>query len=130
MDAQTLLSRGNLWNKTRQWVAAHPNWALALAVFIALIPFLAKPFNMDDPLFIWTARQIHAHPWNPYGFNVNWYGTVSPMWNVTQNPPLASYYLALAAGTLGWSETSLHFAFLLPALAVILGTYRLAWFQA
>ncbi len=48
------------------------------------------------------------------------------MWRVTENPPLASYYLALAAGIFGWSEIALHFAFLLPALAVILGTHRLA----
>jgi 4-amino-4-deoxy-L-arabinose transferase-like glycosyltransferase len=48
------------------------------------------------------------------------------MWWVTQNPPLASYYLALAAGFLGWSEVALHFAFLLPAVAAIFGTYRLA----
>jgi 4-amino-4-deoxy-L-arabinose transferase-like glycosyltransferase len=126
MDALTSPLRGTLWDKTRQWVAAHPNWTLALVVFAALGPFLAKPFNMDDPLFIWTARQIHAHPWNPYGFNANWYGSPWPMWNVTENPPLASYYLALAAGVLGWSEMALHGAFLLPALAVILGTYRLA----
>jgi hypothetical protein len=107
-------------------VAAHPNAALTLAVCAALGPFLAKPFNMDDPLFLWTARQIHAHPANPFGFDVNWYGTTAPIWSVTQNPPLASYYLALAADILGWSETALHLAFLLPALAVVLGTHRLA----
>ena len=48
------------------------------------------------------------------------------MWWVTENPPLAGYYLALAAGILGWSEVALHFAFLLPAVAAILGTHRLA----
>jgi 4-amino-4-deoxy-L-arabinose transferase-like glycosyltransferase len=48
------------------------------------------------------------------------------MWWVTENPPLASYYLALAAGALGWSEVALHFAFLFPAVAAILGTHRLA----
>jgi hypothetical protein len=110
----------------KSWVAAHPRWTLTLAVVSCLGPFLTKPFNMDDPLFVWTARQIQAHPFNPYGFNVNWYGTASPMWGVTQNPPLGAYYVALAAGMLGWSEMALHFAFLLPALAVILGTYRLA----
>ncbi len=115
-----------MWNKIRERAAAHPNWLLALAVLLALGPFLAKPFNMDDPLFIWTARQIHAHPMDPYGFNVNWDETASPMWSVTENPPLASYYLALSAGIFGWSEIALHGAFLLPALAVILGTYRLA----
>ena len=77
-----------------------------LVVLAALGPFLAKPFNIDDPLFIWTARQIQAHPGNPYGFTVNWYGSVDPMWNVTANPPLAGYYLALAAGIFGWSEKS------------------------
>ena len=120
-------SSGKEWlNKTCRWLALHPNWTLLLVVLAALAPFLAKPFNIDDPLFLWTARQIHAHPADPYGFKVNWYGTADPMWWVTENPPLASYYLALAAGFLGWSEVSLHFAFLLPAVAAILGTHRLA----
>ncbi len=48
------------------------------------------------------------------------------MSDVTQNPPLAAYYIAAAGGILGWSEAALHGAFLLPALAVILGTYFLA----
>jgi 4-amino-4-deoxy-L-arabinose transferase-like glycosyltransferase len=51
---------------------------------------------------------------------------VSPMWTVTENPPLAGYYYALAGNIFGWSEMSLHFAGLLAALAVILGTHRLA----
>ena len=42
------------------------------------------------------------------------------------DPPLVSYYLAIAGTILGWNEMALHAAFLLPALAVILGTYRLA----
>jgi 4-amino-4-deoxy-L-arabinose transferase-like glycosyltransferase len=109
-----------------RWPALHPGLTLLLVVLAALAPFLAKPFNIDDPLFIWTAQQIHAHPADPYGFKVNWYGTAEPMWWVTQNPPLASYYLALAAGIFGWSEIALHFAFLLPAVAAILGTHRLA----
>ena len=95
-------------------------------VLAALVPFLARPFNIDEPLFLWTARQIQAHPGNPYGFDVNWYGTMMPMWAVTKNPPLAGYYLALAAKIFGWGEIGLHAAFLLPALAAILGTYRLA----
>ncbi len=110
----------------RRWTATHPNWTLCLMVLALLVPFLGKPFNLDDPLFVWAAKQIHNHPGDPYGFNVNWYGTVEPMWSVTQNPPLACYYIALAAGIFGWSETALHFIFLLPAVAVILGTHRLA----
>ena len=112
--------------KTRRWLAVHPNWTLALVTVAVLAPFLAKPFNIDDPLFIWVAQQIYLHPANPYGFDVNWVQTVFPMWNATENPPLACYYLALAAGFFGWSEIGLHAAFLLPALAVVLGTHRLA----
>src|SRR5665213_3994087 len=113
-------------DKIRRWISLHPNWTLTFVTLAVLAPFLAKPFNIDDPLFIWVARQIYLHPGDPYGFDVNWAQTVFPMWNVTDNPPLACYYLALSAGIFGWSEIGLHFAFLLPAIAVILGTHRLA----
>ena len=115
-----------MFETTRRWLAAHPNWALALVTVAVFAPFLAKPFNIDDPLFIWGARQIYLHPGDPYGFDANWAQTVFPMWNVMDNPPLACYYLALSAGFFGWSEIGLHLAFLLPALAVVLGTRRLA----
>jgi 4-amino-4-deoxy-L-arabinose transferase-like glycosyltransferase len=113
-------------DKIRRWISLHPNWTLTFVTFAALAPFLAKPFNIDDPLFIWAAHQIQAHPLNPYSFDVNWYGTAEPMWGVTENPPLASYYIALVAAVFGWSELALHLAFLLPAIAVLLGTHRLA----
>ena len=48
------------------------------------------------------------------------------MAEVTKNPPLNSYYIALAASCFGWSETALHLAFLVPAVAAVLGTYFLA----
>jgi 4-amino-4-deoxy-L-arabinose transferase-like glycosyltransferase len=113
-------------DKIRRWISLHPNWTLTLITLAVLAPFLAKPFNIDDPLFIWAAHQIQAHPLNPFGFAVNWFGTVTPMWLATENPPVACYYMALAATVLGWSEVALHAAFLLPAIAVVLGTYRLA----
>jgi 4-amino-4-deoxy-L-arabinose transferase-like glycosyltransferase len=113
-------------DKTKRWIVAHPYWLLTFVTVAVLAPFLAKPFNIDDPLFIWAAKQIRAHPLNPYGFNVEWGWTAVPMWKVTQNPPLACYFIALSSLALGWSEIGLHLAFLLPAIAVILGTYRLA----
>jgi hypothetical protein len=111
----------------RRWIASHPQSALATLTILILVPFLAKPFNIDDPIFIWGARQIQAHPADPYGFAVLWDTPAPvPMWKVTQNPPLASYYIALAAAILGWSEMALHAAFLLPAATAIWGTCRLA----
>jgi 4-amino-4-deoxy-L-arabinose transferase-like glycosyltransferase len=126
MDASPTPPKKTAAAKIRAWGAAHPRWTLTLLTVAALLPFLAKPFNMDDPLFVWAAQQIQAHPVNFYGFAVNWYGVPQPMWAATQNPPLMSYYLAVSASLLGWSETSLHLACLLPAVAVVLGTYRLA----
>jgi Dolichyl-phosphate-mannose-protein mannosyltransferase len=99
---------------------------LAIALLACLLPFSGKAFNIDDTLFVYVARQITRHPLDPYGFQINWYRDAVPMAVETKNPPLAAYYLAAAARFVGWSERDLHLAFLLPALAVIWGTYRLA----
>lgn len=99
---------------------------LAVALFACLVPFSGKAFNVDDTLFIYVARQITKHPLDPFGFKVNWFLDAVPMAYETKNPPFASYYIAAAASFLGWSERALHLAFLLPALAVVWGTYRLA----
>ncbi len=111
--------------------------ALSAATLACLLPFSGKAFHMDDPLFLWTAQQITHHPLDPYGFDLVWYFIQMHMWAVTKNPPLASYYAALIGSFAGWSERAMHLAFLLPAVALILGTYRLArrftdrpWFAA
>jgi 4-amino-4-deoxy-L-arabinose transferase-like glycosyltransferase len=99
---------------------------LAAFTLALLLPFLGKALHIDDPLFVWCARHIQSHPLDFYGFNVNWDGWLTPMSEVTQNPPLAAYYMALVGAVLGWSETALHAGFLLPAVALVLGTYLLA----
>jgi len=99
---------------------------LTFLTLACLLPFSNKALHIDDPLFVWTAQHIAQHPLDPYGFRVVWYATETPIADVTKNPPLASYCLALAGALFGWSERALHLAFLLPALIVILGTYRLA----
>jgi 4-amino-4-deoxy-L-arabinose transferase-like glycosyltransferase len=103
-----------------------PFLLLVIVTLLCLVPFLGKAFNIDDPLFIWSARHIHAHPFNFYGFDVNWYGTKESAADIIKNPPFASYYIALAGFIGGWGEISLHLAFLLPAVAGVLGTYLLA----
>jgi Dolichyl-phosphate-mannose-protein mannosyltransferase len=98
---------------------------LAAVTLACLLPFVGKAFHIDDPLFIWCARHIQSDPFNFYGFNLNWIGREAPMAAVTQNPPLAAYYLALIGSLFGWSEIALHASFLLPALAMVFGTYYL-----
>src|SRR6266478_2599995 len=95
-------------------------------ILLLLLPFLGKAFHIDDPLFIRTARHILDSPADPYGFSVNWFGIEAPMWQTMRNPPLASYYLALAGAVSGWSEVSLHSWFLLPAILCGLGIYAVA----
>jgi len=85
-----------------------------------------KAFHIDDPLFIWAAKQIQTAPADFYGFSVNWYGWDMPMAEVTKNPPGTCYDIALVASLFGWSEVALHVAFLIPAVAAALGTYYLA----
>ncbi len=126
MTAQALWFGEKLVDNLLHWFTVRPKLTLTLAVFVALGPFITKPFNIDDPMSIWAAQQVQAHPFDFYGYKINWFGSVSPMSVVSTNPPLVYYYLALAAAVLGWSEPALHFALLLPAVAVILGTYRLA----
>jgi len=99
---------------------------LSAVVAACLAPFSGKAFHMDDPLFIWIARRILESPLDFYGFSVNWYSGVNPMHVVMQNPPGASYFIALVASVAGWSERAIHLGFLLAALGVASGTYLIA----
>jgi len=103
-----------------------PILLLAVATVGCLAPFAGKAFHIDDPLFLWTARQIASHPLDPYDFKVNWYGTEMAMTKVTKNPPLTSYYIALVASIFGIREIPLHLSFLVFSIAVVIGTYILA----
>jgi hypothetical protein len=100
---------------------------LFIVVFVVVtIPFLSKAYHIDDPLFLWSAKQILSDPINFYGFNVNWYGYEMPAYLVNKNPPLASYYFAAVAYLFGWHEFAFHCSVLVLSIAVIFGTYRLA----
>ncbi len=50
------------------------------------------------------------------------------MVEVNKNPPWASFYLALSAALLGWSEMALHLAMLLPAMSAMVAVAFLARF--
>jgi hypothetical protein len=91
-----------------------------------LLPFLAKPFHMDDPLFLWSAEQIARDPLDFYGTTVNWYGNAQPLSAITKNPPLVPYAIAGVTRLAPPTERVLHAAFLLPAIAATVGTACLA----
>jgi 4-amino-4-deoxy-L-arabinose transferase-like glycosyltransferase len=99
---------------------------LVIICTVCLAPFLNKAFHIDDPLFLWVARQIQSKPFDFFGFSVNWYGVTMAMFDVTRNPPLCSYYIAFVTALFGWSEITLHVAFLFVAVVTVVGTYCLA----
>lgn len=99
---------------------------IAVAVIILLAPFSAKAFHIDDPMYIWAARHIQAHPLDFYGFTVNWEGYEMAMPAVMKNPPGVSYLTALVASFTGWGEVPLHLFFMLQAFGAATGTYFLA----
>ena len=107
-------------------ILRRPRLLVALACALLLLPFVAKPLHMDDPMYVWQAEHILRAPLDPYGFAVNWRSTSTPMADEMKNPPLVCYYLAGAMLLLGRSEVALHAAMFLPAVGVVLGTWRLA----
>jgi Dolichyl-phosphate-mannose-protein mannosyltransferase len=111
---------------TRYWPRGLELTILALALLACLLPFVNRAYHIDDTLFVWAGQQILKHPYEFYGFDVNWYRTWEPMAGVTQNPPATCYFLALVGSLFGWEEVGLHLAMVLPAWGLIWGTYRLA----
>jgi len=92
----------------------------------ALLPFLNKAYDIDDPLFLWMGQQIMRQPFDPYGGIVHWSSLAQPMWVAMQNPPLCSYYIAAIGSFVGFGEVAMHGAFLLPAILAVIGTFALA----
>ena len=110
----------------KYFYATNRQIVLVVVLLAIFLPFVNKPFNIDDPLFIWVAKHVQHNPFDFYGFDVNWYRSVQPMALVTKNPPLFAYYLASVGICFGWSEVAMHLAMLAPLIALALGTFRLA----
>ena len=87
-------------------------WLVALWSVAPLLPFLTKAVSIDAPVFLAVARQIVAHPLDPFGFQMIWDPTSPDAWVFNRNPPLVSYYLALWISLFGEVDTVLHVAML------------------
>jgi 4-amino-4-deoxy-L-arabinose transferase-like glycosyltransferase len=87
-------------------------WLVALWSVVPLLPFLTKAVSIDAPVFLAVARQIIAHPLDPFGFQMIWDPTSPNVWVFNRNPPLVSYYLALWISRFGEVDTVLHVAML------------------
>lgn len=113
-------------HEVRSTARARERWLVAGVTVLLLLPFIGKPFHIDDPLFVWTARRILQAPLDFYGFEINWYDSLQPMADVMQNPPLVAYWHAGVVWLAGLHETALHLGALPWAVAATLGTHALA----
>ncbi len=93
---------------------------------IALAGFINKPFDVDDPLFVWTAQHIASDPLDFFGFMAHWKWSAQPAHEVMQNPPLLAYTLAPIGMLSGWAEWALRVWMLVWTMAAAAGVYFLA----
>lgn len=79
---------------------------------VLAVPFLNKPFHIDDTFVLHITERIIENPGDPMGGTIDWLGHEKRVWKVTTNPPLVSYYLAPFAWLSSFSEVVLHCAIL------------------
>lgn len=104
----------------REWLAA-----LGLALALA-VPFLDKPIHIDDPVVLRVSENVLRDAADPLAGRMDWFGHQLPVWEVTTNPPLLSYWLAPVVALFGDSEIALHAAMIPFLAAMALGLFRLS----
>jgi hypothetical protein len=81
------------------WNTRHLKSLLALALLFTVLNSI-KPLCIDDTLYYYNARQVAAHPLEPYGYQLFWNDLPSPAIEVLA-PPLFSYYWSIAINLFG-----------------------------
>jgi 4-amino-4-deoxy-L-arabinose transferase-like glycosyltransferase len=96
---------------------------LAVVAAAVTLPFLDKPFHIDDPVFLRMAENVLESPLHRYRGEFDWLGVSQPLWGLVTNPPLISFYAAPWVALGGFSEVVLHLAmipfYLLLAASVL-----------
>jgi 4-amino-4-deoxy-L-arabinose transferase-like glycosyltransferase len=96
-------------------------------VLLLTVPFAARPFHVDDDIYIKGAQQVLQDPLRPLGGEQNMLGVVMPTYHFTQHPPLLSYYLAAVHALTGRAdEVAFHLAFAVFPLLAAAAFYFLA----
>lgn len=101
-------------------------WAAMLAPVVLLLPFLNRALHVDDPMFVWVAKQIAREPLDFFGGVVDMGTKLAPYYELNHNPPATSYYLAMVGPLADWREWALHAAFLVFPALYGWGMFRLA----
>jgi hypothetical protein len=105
---------------------AAPLLIVAAVVIAMALPFLSQPWNIDEPVFVATAKHALQDPLHPLSFEFNWYGRAASMKEINNNPPVATYLFAAAVKASGGSEGFTRFLLLILDLVAALSLYGLA----
>jgi len=108
------------------WGSAVRGLAAALVAACLLLPFINKPFHIDDTVFLRVAQRILEYPLAPYEFSYSWNATHQSIWKQSLHPPLHSYLLAIVGMTTGFGEIPVHLWGLCFAFGAVFLMYRLA----
>ncbi|MBI3941239.1 MAG: hypothetical protein HY315_10425 [Acidobacteria bacterium] len=100
---------------------------LALLVILSHVPFLWRPFHIDDRIYIEISRQAAVTPLYPQDYRAVFEGRHGPDAASHSHPPLISYLLALLRRLSGTeSEVLFHTAFLVFPVLLGIAVYMLA----
>lgn len=93
---------------------------ISFLVLLLTLPFINKPFHIDDNVFIYQARHLIKEPLDPYSFDLS---PVRQGMTFISDPPLISYYIAVIIYLFGESEWILHLSYVLFSLLIGILTY-------
>ena len=97
-----------------------------LLLLLGILPFLNKPYHIDDPVFLAVADQIRVDPTHPYDVSINWTDRPLRVGQFMGSPPLHSYYLALVRSFGPDKEWWMHLCMIPFALIGLHAIYRLS----
>ncbi len=97
--------------------------ALVLLSAVVNLPFVGQAFHIDDGVFLHVAENVSRNPLFSQDLPLDFEGVSVTDLASTEHPPLTAYFMALAAAIGGgFSEVTLHMAFLLfPAILAAAG---------
>ena len=107
-------------------------WPALLLATVCLLPYLNKPFNIDDPHFLAMAQQIVKHPTHPMDFTICWNttGDCRKAYTITPGNTLMGYVLVPTVLT-GAHEWTAHLTQLvlvwIAVVAMASLVLRLGW---
>lgn len=118
--------RTNAWRNSLRNLPVGKEIMVVIAFTLLLtVPFIGRPFHMDDVNFIELARARQSEPLETVLSDYTFFGQQNEYFLDT-HPPLIPSYVALLIKVAGESETVMHLAFLIFPLMAAVSMYYLA----